>query len=250
VNSAAPAPEPESSADSTAERKGQRTRRRILEAAREVFAGVGYDRATIRAIAAVADADKSSVIKYFGTKEALFQEAVHWDIPVTDLNSVGVATTTELTRAMLTAWASDPNSPMAVLLRTSMTSEVAADLLRKHITHDAIDAMAPTIDAPDGRLRAALASAMLMGIASQRYILQLPDLVNVDMDEMLELLAPLLQSLLRPQTTASPKHTTREKPRGVPRGGPPKGPDPAEVRKMRRSSGSGLDQRRSAPKAE
>lgn len=194
-------------AHSAAERKGQRTRRRILEAAREIFAEVGYDRATIRAIAAVAGADKSSVIKYFGTKEALFQEAVHWDIPVTDLNTIGVATTAELTRGMLTAWASDPNSPMAVLLRTSMTSEVAADILRKHITEDAIDSMAPTIDAPNGRLRAALASAMLMGIASHRYVLQLPDLADVDMDEILELVAPLLQSLLRPESSGEPQHT-------------------------------------------
>ncbi|MDY6999373.1 MAG: TetR/AcrR family transcriptional regulator, partial [Actinomycetota bacterium] len=36
----------------TAERKGQRTRRRILERARAVFAEVGYERATIRGIAA------------------------------------------------------------------------------------------------------------------------------------------------------------------------------------------------------
>ena len=58
-----------------AERKGQRTRRRILETARAVFAEVGYERATIRGIAAAAEVDKSSIIKYFGTKEALFREA-------------------------------------------------------------------------------------------------------------------------------------------------------------------------------
>lgn len=57
----------------------------------------------------------------------------------------------------------DPNSPMAVLLRTSMTSEDSADILRRHITAQAVDAVAETISEPDARLRATLAGAMLTG---------------------------------------------------------------------------------------
>lgn len=181
------------------ERKGQRTRRRILESARAVFAEAGYERATIRTIAVAADVDKSSVIKYFGTKQALFREAVHWDIPVDDLTADDTSETTDnYARAMLTAWAADTNSPMAVLLRTSMTSEDAADILREHITAQAVDTVAATIDAPDARLRAALAGAMLMGIASQRFILRMPDLVEADLDEILRLVAPLLETLIDP----------------------------------------------------
>lgn len=182
------------------ERKGQRTRRRILESARAVFAEAGYERATIRTIAAAADVDKSSIIKYFGTKQALFREAVHWDIPVAELTTDETLETTDnYARAMLTAWAADTNSPMAVLLRTSMTSEDAAKVLRAHITAQAVDTVAATIDAPDARLRAALAGAMLMGIASQRFILRMPDLMEADLDEILELVAPLLGKLIGPQ---------------------------------------------------
>ena len=185
--------------DDTPERKGQRTRRRILEAARAVFAEAGYERATIRTIAEAAGADKSSVIKYFGTKQALFREAVHWDIPVEDLTADNTPETTDnYARAMLTAWAADTNRPMAVLLRTSMTSEDAADILCEHITAQAVDTVAATIDAPDARLRAALAGAMLMGIASQRFILRMPDLVDADLDEILRLVTPLLETLIDP----------------------------------------------------
>nr|WP_176561888.1 TetR family transcriptional regulator [Mycolicibacterium palauense] len=170
-----------------------------MEAARAVFAELGYERATIRGIAAVADVDKSSIIKYFGTKDALFREAVHWEIPVAELTSEDAAETAEnYARGMLTAWAADPNSPMAVLLRTSMTSETAAEILRTHVTAEAVDIMAATIDAPDARLRTALAGAMLMGIASQRFILRMPDLAEADIDEILGLIAPLLQSLIDP----------------------------------------------------
>lgn len=171
-----------------------------METARRVFADVGYERATIRSIAAAAGVDKSSVIQYFGTKQELFREAVHWDIPVAELVTADVGeTATNFARGMLAAWAADPDSPMAVLLRTSMTSEDAAELLRTHITAQAIDAVAATIDAPDARLRAALASAVLMGVASQRYLLRMPDLHNADTDDILRLLTPLLQLLLEPR---------------------------------------------------
>ena len=85
MSSARPTPEATPDDESPAERKGARTRRRILEAARGVFADVGYERATIRLIAAAAGVDKSSVIQYFGTKQGLFREAVHWDIPTAEL---------------------------------------------------------------------------------------------------------------------------------------------------------------------
>src|SRR4051794_27914316 len=108
--------------DASAQRKGQRTRRRILDAARGVFADVGYERATIRGIAVAAGVDKSSVIQYFGSKQDLFREAVHWDIPVAELTSSDPAeTAANYARSMLAAWAADPVSPMAVLLRASMT---------------------------------------------------------------------------------------------------------------------------------
>jgi AcrR family transcriptional regulator len=182
-----------------AERKGQRTRRQILEAARAVFGEVGYERATIRGIAAAANVDKSSIVKYFGTKQKLFEEAVTWTIPINDVVSEDPSQTAEnLARGMLAAWSADPNSPMAVLLRASMTSEDAAQILRTHITYHAISAIATTIDRPDARLRAALLGAMLMGIASQRYLLRMPDLVDVDTEHILQLITPALRAVIDP----------------------------------------------------
>lgn len=194
-------PMPESAASSEAgERKGQRTRRRILDAARSVFAKVGYERATIRGIAAAAGVDKSSIMQYFGSKQDLFREAVHWTIPLAEAIGDDPGQTAEnLARGMLAAWAADPNSPMAVLLRASMTSEDAAEILRSHLSSHAITAVAETIDAPDARLRAALAGAMLMGIASQRYLLRMPDLCEVDAEEILRVVSPALHAVMNPR---------------------------------------------------
>lgn len=197
MSSAEPAPEAAVGADTGGQRKGERTRRRILEAARGVFADVGYERATIRGIAAAAGVDKSSVIQYFGTKQQLFRDAVSWSVPVAEVIAQDPSRVAEnLARGMFDAWAAVPNSPMAVLLRASMTSDDAADLLRDHITNTVIPDIAGVIDAPDARLRAALLGAMLAGITTQRYLLGMPDLADVDTEDILQIITPLLDALV------------------------------------------------------
>jgi DNA-binding transcriptional regulator YbjK len=52
------------------------TRAEILAAAREIFAESGYDRATIRQIAARAGVDPALVHHYFGTKDQLFSQSI------------------------------------------------------------------------------------------------------------------------------------------------------------------------------
>ncbi|WP_433854623.1 TetR family transcriptional regulator [Streptomyces kronopolitis] len=182
------------------ERKGERTRRRILAAARRRFAEVGYERATIRAIAAEAEVDKSSVIQYFGSKQELFREAVRWRLPPDALTTGDPGQVVEnRLRGMLDHWAADQDTPMAVLLRTSMTSEEAAELLRRHVTTEVTDHLAAAIDGPEARLRAALFGAMMMGIASQRHLLHLPDLAEADVEDIVRLAAPLLRGLIAPE---------------------------------------------------
>src|SRR4051794_1553668 len=58
-----------------AERR-RRTEQRILEAARKLFADLGFERTTIRAVAKAAEVDPALVMQYFGSKQDLFSEAV------------------------------------------------------------------------------------------------------------------------------------------------------------------------------
>jgi len=181
----------------TPERKGQRTRQRILLAARKVFAEAGYEKATIRGIAELSGIDKATVIKHFGSKQELFHEAVQWTIPVGDMTTADPAETAQnFLQGLLTAWAADPDGPMAVLLRTAMTSPDALELLRTKVTDQAVTSVAASIDGPDARLRAALLSAALMGIASQRYLLQFPDLAAASDEDIVRIMAPVLAGLL------------------------------------------------------
>ncbi len=177
--------------------KGLRARRRILAAARKCFAEVGYEKATLRMIAAEANSDKSSVIKYFGSKEQLFRECVYWTIPIDELTADAPDQSAEnYLRSMLSAWARDPHSPMAVLLRVSMTNKEAADLLRSHITTHSVERVMKHMKGPDPELRAGLFAAMMMGIASGRYLLRIPGLAEAELDDVLRVAAPAIRALI------------------------------------------------------
>lgn len=62
------------SSTSRRERKKQRNRARILDAARELFQTQGYDATTVDEIAAVADFSRGTVFNYFPTKGHLLYE--------------------------------------------------------------------------------------------------------------------------------------------------------------------------------
>lgn len=205
-------PEPESIND----RKGWRTRRKVLCIARRMFAQVGYERATIRAIAAAARVDKSSVIKHFGTKERLFREAVDFDLPMADGVTNPAVDIVEFSRAILTWWSSDTGGAMAALHRASMTSELAADILRQRVSEQITEVLAPSIAASDSRLRAALVGAILLGVASQRYLSTMSELKECEEEEVLRLLAIPMQSLTNPYTTDCNVKGSRPAPRRHP----------------------------------
>jgi TetR/AcrR family transcriptional regulator, mexJK operon transcriptional repressor len=57
--------------------RGGEARRRILDAAAEVFRRDGYRGATVESIAALAGSSKQTIYKHFGAKEGLFEQIVH-----------------------------------------------------------------------------------------------------------------------------------------------------------------------------
>ncbi|MFF1818932.1 TetR family transcriptional regulator [Kribbella sp. NPDC058245] len=177
-----------------AERKSERTRAAILTAARERFGADGYERATVRSIAADAAIDPAMVIRYFGSKEKLFAEAVEFDIRLPDLSDVPAADVgTTLVRHLFVRWESDDT--LRVLLRTAATNETAAERMRTVFASQ----LAPTlsrlaVDQPE--LRAGLVATQALGFALCRYILQFPPVTALSADEAVAILAPTITHYL------------------------------------------------------
>src|SRR5882724_4641435 len=89
-------------------RRGEATRAAILAAARERFATDGYERATIRAIAADATVDPALVMRYYGTKEGLVAAAAEFDLRLPDFTVMSKkAIGTALVEHFLTRWEGD-----------------------------------------------------------------------------------------------------------------------------------------------
>lgn len=154
----------------TKAKRSDTTKEAILAAARERFAEDGYERATIRAIAADADIDPSMVMRYFGNKEKLFAEAVRGQA----LELLADGPPAELLDRTLTAML-DPEparaaEPFLAVLKgagsAGINEEVRAELGEAYTT--AFAALVDTADRADAALRAELLLAWLLGIALMR----------------------------------------------------------------------------------
>jgi len=110
-------------------RRSDGTRAAILTAARERFAADGYERATIRAIAADAGIDASLVMRYYGSKDKLFAAAAEFDLRLPDAaglprDRAGAA----LVGHFLRRWEEDET--LQALLRAAVTNDSAAQRMR------------------------------------------------------------------------------------------------------------------------
>jgi AcrR family transcriptional regulator len=178
-----------------AEKRSDRTKAVILRAARDRFAADGYERTTIRAVAADAAIDPSMVMRYFGSKERLFDAALAIDLRLPDLTAVApqdLART--LVRHFLDRWESDPaDDALLVLLRSAVTNERAA--LRMHEIF--ATQVAPALGAALGPQAAAVAPVLttqLLGLALTRYLIRLPAITALAPEQLVDALAPAVQA--------------------------------------------------------
>ncbi|MGC5285769.1 TetR family transcriptional regulator [Micromonospora sp. DT231] len=184
------------SAQPTHSRRSDATRAAILRAARERFAADGYERATIRAIAADAQIDPSMVMRYYGSKEGLFAAAAEFDLRLPDLAPVPPAHLGEvLIRHFLSRWEGDET--LVALLRAASTNPGAAERMRG-IFADQLTAAVATFgtDPATTARRAGLVASQILGLAFTRYIVRLPPVVDLPAEELVAWIAPTLQRYL------------------------------------------------------
>ncbi len=176
--------------------KSDRTRARMLEAARALFAEQGYESATVREIAARAGVDAALVIRYFGSKEALFTRAAEIRLDLPDLAALNPAAVGEaLVRRFLAIW-EDGAGGLPVILRSAASNEEAAALLRAVFGRQVMPALARLVGEARAPACAALVSSQLLGLAFCRYVLKLPPLVAMEREALVRHVAPTIQRYL------------------------------------------------------
>ncbi len=175
--------------------KSARTRAAILKAAQELFAAQGYERATVRDIAARAAIDPAMVMRYFGSKEALFARATAFDLRLPDLTAVARARIgATLVAHFLDVW-EGPRSTgsLASLLRAAASNEDAAATIRTIFGGQVVPMLLQVVPPSELPARAPLVATQILGLAFARYVIKVPPLVALSRAELIRLLGPTMQ---------------------------------------------------------
>jgi AcrR family transcriptional regulator len=173
-------------------------RRSILAAAREEFADKGYAAASVRGIARAAEVDPALVHHYFGTKEQVFVAAM--ELPFTPaelvpqiLDGPREELGERLVRTFLGVWSHpDFRTPMLGMLRSAMTGEHGAAMLREFVGTTLLGRIAAALG-PIDPLRLQAATAQMVGVVILRHVVRLEPLASAAEDDVVAIVAPTIQ---------------------------------------------------------
>ena len=159
----------------------------ILTAARVLFAELGYERASLRAIGRRAGVDPSLIFHYFESKEGLLREVLTWPVDPTDVLANGMAEVPpdevgeELVRRVLSVWEDPRVHPVLLsMFRTAVSHELATSM----------------VDDDTADERAALIGAQMAGILVARYVIELPALTRMSKADVATAVGPAVQHYL------------------------------------------------------
>jgi AcrR family transcriptional regulator len=193
------------------------TRERILAAARSHFAEAGFDNATIRGIAGAAGVDPALVLHYFDSKEGTFRAAVNIPLEPAEflprllepgLDGLGE----RLVLFFVTTWDSPTGSPLLGLIRSVVTNQTAAALLRDFVSREILARLAERLELDRPELRAALAASQLIGLAMLRYVVKVEPLASASPTDLSAWLGPTLQRYFTDPAATAAEASRKENP--------------------------------------
>ncbi|MCF0095728.1 TetR family transcriptional regulator [Micromonospora sp. NPDC049114] len=176
------------------------TREAILDAARAAFAERGFDAASIRGIAATAGVDPALVHHYFGSKDQLFLAAMNFPVDPGQMVPRVLAGDREgvgerLVRTFLSIWDSPAGSAGVALLRSAVSNEWTARLLREFITTQVLRRVLDQLDVDPAELplRGSLVATQLIGLAMIRHVVRMEPVASADPETLVAAIGPTIQ---------------------------------------------------------
>jgi AcrR family transcriptional regulator len=191
----------------TVRRSGRRpgasgTREAILAAASRLFAEHGYDRASLRAIAAEAGVDQKLIAHFFGSKQQLFVAAV--GLPLNpaevlpailagDPESIG-----ERLASLLTSILEDPelHQRLTGVIRAAASEPDVARMLREFLGRELFAPAAKLLGTKDAPFRVNLVGSHIVGLVMARYVVGIEPLASMPPKAVAAAVAPTLQRYL------------------------------------------------------
>ncbi len=178
---------------------GTRNREAILAAAAHQFSELGYDRTSLRAIAAEAGVDQALIAHYFGSKHQLFVAAVEFpldaarflpEVLAADRASIG-----ERVAQVVLALVEDPDTRRRItgLIRAASSEPDAARMLRELLMREVIGPIAEALGADEPELRVSLVGSQIIGLVMARYVVEVEPFASLPAERVIELIGPTFQ---------------------------------------------------------
>jgi len=175
--------------------RSQATRDRILVEARRLFAEQGFERTTIRAVAAAADINPAMVMRYYHSKEELFATAARIDFQMPDLAALPLEQRGEaLIAHVLDRWEAGDELP--ALLRAAGTHEAARSRLVEVVGEQAAPVIAGVLPADRPSERLALIIMQIAGLVLSRFVLRHPSVMALDRTMIVRQIGAVVQACL------------------------------------------------------
>ena len=178
----------------------RRTEGAILEGARELFAADGFERTTIRGIAARVGVDPALVMQHFGSKERLFAASTRWS---SEHQTILSATPDSFPAAAITDLLShfeqgEDREAAVALMRNCLTHPAALAAMRDQVMCERKEAVAAGLTGADVELRAGLFAACMIGLGMARYLIKLEPVASAPAEDLHRLMEPVLRALVDP----------------------------------------------------
>jgi len=183
---------------------GDEVRASVVDAARALFRARGYVGTTFKGVAAAAGVAPEVVRRYYDNKETLFAAVLQ--LPVDPASAIprllapGLDGMGERLVKFVLDTLGDPKSrdELIALFQSGAAAGRAAGPLAEFLQESVIDRVVRAVGVPDARLRVALISSYLVGIAATRFILKIEPIASMPDDELIQILAPTVQDWLTP----------------------------------------------------
>ncbi len=181
---------------------GSDTRQAIADAARRQFADRGYQRASMRSIAAEAGVDPRLVLHFYGSKQELFVQAVELPFePATTferlLSPGGEGLGRRLAEFILDVLDSpEGRRTLTGLLRAAASEDEAAAMIRALIGQRMLLPLASRVGDDRPELRASLIASQVVGLTMARHVVKVEPLVAASRAELLAALGPVFDHYL------------------------------------------------------
>ena len=178
------------------------TREAILAAAGRQFAEHGYDRASLRAIAAEAGVDQKLIAYFFGSKQQLFVAAVGLPLnPAEELPAILAGDPEKLgdrVAALLTRVLEQPelHQRLTGVIRAAASEPAVARMLREFLTRELFTRVAKMLGGDDAAFRLNLVGSQIVGLMMARYVVAVEPLASLPPEQVANAIAATLERYL------------------------------------------------------